>query len=104
MSRVTGPYLSDEKARYFFRSNPHRAQAAIQRFARRGLLYLGEWHTHAEPKPSPSFSDEDAMRTIFARSHLNTTALLLLIIGFAEPDDDIGIWYIDASSILRSVA
>jgi hypothetical protein len=44
------------------------------------------------------------MRTIFARSHLNTTALLLLIIGFAEPDDDIGIWYIDASSILRSVA
>lgn len=103
VSHVARPHRSDQKARTSFRSDPERAQAAIQRFARRGLLYLGEWHTHAEPIPRPSFSDEEAMRSLFLRSQLSTSALLLLIIGYGNPDGDVGVWYIDSSGGLHTV-
>jgi len=104
VSHTAGPHASDERGRFAFRSDPQRAQADIERFAGRRLLYLGEWHTHAEAVPHASASDEHAMRQIYVRSQLNTAALLLVIVGFAKPDEDIGVWYIDAGGLLRSVA
>lgn len=103
VTHVAGPRAADERRRFSFRSNPERAQADIERFARRGLLYLGEWHTHAETIPQPSGSDAQAMRQIYARSRRNTAALLLLILGFGEPDEDVGVWYIDDGGILRTL-
>ena len=70
VTHVAGPRAADERNRFTFRSDPVRAQADIERFARRGLLYLGEWHTHAEAIPHPSGSDEHAMQQIYARSDL----------------------------------
>jgi integrative and conjugative element protein (TIGR02256 family) len=101
--QASRPSFTDDKQKSTFRSDPDRAQAAIRRFARKRLLYLGEWHTHAEAMPKASSADEDAMHNIFLRSSLNTSALLLLIIGYAQPDDDVGVWYIDALGTLRRV-
>jgi hypothetical protein len=53
--------------------------------ARKGLLYLGEWHTHAEDFPSPSFDDKDAMRTLAEKSKLSIDAALLMIVGRENP-------------------
>jgi integrative and conjugative element protein (TIGR02256 family) len=78
---ATGPYRGDERGRYDYRSNPMAAQKAVERQAKAGLLYLGEWHTHAEDRPSASGSDMDAMRRLLVRSKLNVNALLMLIVG-----------------------
>jgi integrative and conjugative element protein (TIGR02256 family) len=57
---ITAPMLSDRQSRFrFFRARrPH--QAAIDRAWRESggtCTYLGEWHTHPEPYPTPSSID-----------------------------------------------
>jgi len=81
VTTVTGPYKGDERARCRYRSNPAAAQRAIQEQSQAGLLYLGEWHTHAEDLPGASGLDDDAMQLLLARSQLNSNALLMLIVG-----------------------
>lgn len=79
--KATGPYTGDERSRYRYRSNPVAAQRAIQEQSQTGLLYLGEWHTHAEDFPGSSALDDDSMQLLLARSQLNSNALLMLIAG-----------------------
>jgi len=81
---ATGPYPGDERSRYRYRSNPKAAQEAIEQQAKVGLLYLGEWHTHAEDHPNASSLDVDAMRRLIANSRLNSSALLMLIVGLKK--------------------
>jgi integrative and conjugative element protein (TIGR02256 family) len=90
---ASGPHRSDQRSRYAFRSNPRTAQTSIEAHAKHGLLYLGEWHTHAENVPNPSETDAGAIRAILQKSQLNTDALVLMIVGLAKPDADLGVWY-----------
>jgi integrative and conjugative element protein (TIGR02256 family) len=100
ISAASGPHRSDQRSRYAFRSNPHTAQTFIEAHAERGLLYLGEWHTHAENVPSPSETDVSALRAILQNSQLNTDALVLMIVGLARPDADLGVWYMKRTRLL----
>jgi integrative and conjugative element protein (TIGR02256 family) len=86
---ATGPYCRDERARYNYRSHPPSAQRAIRREAKRGLVYLGEWHTHAEDMPHPSGADESAMRALRAQSEIRVRSLVLLIVGRTSPPDNL---------------
>src|SRR5699024_6588972 len=79
--KATGPYSKDDRSRYRYRSNPLSAQLMIAKQAQNGLLYLGEWHTHAEDCPQPSRYDLIATETLHARSRLNTNSIILAIIG-----------------------
>lgn len=94
VSKATGPYPADERSRYRYRSNPAAAQRAIQEQSQAGLLYLGEWHTHAEDRPDASGLDDDAMRLLLARSQLNSNALLMLIVGRKTTIDSLALWAI----------
>lgn len=101
---ATGPHRSDERSRHGFRSDPYLAQRGIDKLARQGLTYLGEWHTHAERHPQPSASDVLTMKKIVAHSKLNSTCLLMLIVGNDEPVDDLGAWYVDSSGKLQKIS
>lgn len=82
--RVTvanGPYKRDQRGRYHYRSDHNSAQKAIETFAKDGLYYLGEWHTHAEDSPTASASDVDAMNKLLGHSKLNVNGLLMFIVG-----------------------
>jgi integrative and conjugative element protein (TIGR02256 family) len=103
VNAASGPHRSDERSRYSFRSDPRIAQSEIKRFAGRGLVYLGEWHTHAEAQPRPSESDRAAVLGIVEHSRLNTSNLVLIIIGLAEPNDDLGVWYLGPTGALTSL-
>lgn len=92
VSKATGPYPADERSRYRYRSNPAAAQSVIQKQSHAGLLYLGEWHTHAEDHPDASCMDDEAMRLLLARSRLNSNALLMLIVGRKTTVDSLGLW------------
>ncbi|SRR6266481_4903190 len=78
---ATGPYRGDERGRFHYRSNPKAAQREIIKQAKNGLLYLGEWHTHAEDNPIASESDNDTMKRLLNCSKLNVNTLLMLIVG-----------------------
>lgn len=106
--RATGPYVSDERSRYHYRSNSASAQCAIEAQAQAGLLYLGEWHSHAEDHPNESDLDKDAMSRLMANSKLNCNALLLLIVGRISGPEGLAIisvapdkvrrWYLSMSN------
>lgn len=96
---VSGPYAGDERSRYRYRSNPAAAQHAIEDRHKRGLLYLGEWHTHAEDSPSASGLDEDAMRRLVSSSQLNSDALLLMIVGRARGAAGLAVWSVTSKTM-----
>lgn len=96
---ASGPYAGDERSRYCYRSNPTAAQRAIDERHKRGLLYLGEWHTHAEDTPSASSLDDDAMRRLISSSQLNSNELLLLIVGLSRGTAGLAMWSV--SSLTR---
>ena len=78
---ATGPYRGDERARYSYRSDPASAQRAIAKATRKQMIYIGEWHTHAEATPRPSGCDLLAIEALAKKSKLSTNALILLILG-----------------------
>lgn len=92
VSEASGPYPGDERSRYRYRSNPAAAQRAIEDRHKRGLLYLGEWHTHAEDYPVASGLDDDAMRRLIVSSQLNSNALLMMIVGRARSPQGLAVW------------
>jgi integrative and conjugative element protein (TIGR02256 family) len=95
---ASGPYAGDERSRFRYRSNPASAQRAIEDRHRRGLLYLGEWHTHAEHRPSASSLDDDAMRRLIASSELNSNTLLMMIVGRARDAAGLAVWSVSGSA------
>jgi len=96
--RATGPYVGDERSRHGYRSCPAAAQRAIDAQAIAGLLYLGEWHTHAEDHPNASSLDKDAMDRLLTRSRLNSNALFMLIAGRVVGPDGLALFSVDGSS------
>lgn len=81
ITAASGPYKLDQRGRFNYRSDPSSAQKVIEGFAKIGIIYLGEWHTHAEDFPSASSSDTLAMSKLLNHSTLNLNGLLMLIVG-----------------------
>ncbi|WPG36216.1 Mov34/MPN/PAD-1 family protein [Variovorax sp. EBFNA2] len=95
---ATGPYPGDERSRCRYRSNSKAAQQAIEQQAKNGSLYLGEWHTHAEDRPSASSLDSDAMQRLIANSRLNSSALLMLIVGLKKTADGMALFTVTSDA------
>jgi len=92
VAEATGPYPGDARSRFHYQSDPDAAQHAVEECAARGLLYLGEWHTHAEDRPNASGWDHDAMARLLAGSRLNSNSLLMLIGGRAPVPEGLAAW------------
>ena len=100
---ATGPYAGDERTRYRYRSNPASAQRAVEAKSIAGLLYLGEWHTHAEDHPSASSLDGDAMTRLIASSKLNSNSLMMLIVGRTIGPDGLALLTVSTGNTLAWV-
>lgn len=69
------------RARYGFWPDRTAEKADILRLFEQGLHYVGDWHTHPEPVPSPSSTDAAEMLDIFRCSRHELTTMLLVIVG-----------------------
>ncbi|EQD64124.1 hypothetical protein B2A_02164 [mine drainage metagenome] len=78
---ATGPYKSDTRTRTSYRSDPVAADRMIGIMRKKGLIYLGEWHTHPERHPQPSGSDVDTFVRLCAHSEHASVTLILAIQG-----------------------
>jgi integrative and conjugative element protein (TIGR02256 family) len=78
---ATGPRLKDRRSRFSFR--PHRAseQDEIFEHHKRGLDYVGDWHTHPEDMPTPSPDDLSSIGEAVRRSTHHLPGFLLVIVG-----------------------
>jgi integrative and conjugative element protein (TIGR02256 family) len=84
---ATGPRRSDLRAFGFFRPNRPAEQREIHQMFRRGLNYVGDWHTHPEDRPTASRTDSSNISDIFRRSVHQLSSLVLIIVGGLDPPD-----------------
>ncbi|MBN9686151.1 Mov34/MPN/PAD-1 family protein [Corallococcus sp. NCSPR001] len=91
IDEVTTPMTGDSRARLRFHRAPSRHQSVIDaRWAEsQGTChYLGEWHTHPEPVPTPSSVDVDGWRRRLKEDRFEGSSLFFLIVGMEQ----VAIW------------
>ena len=93
---VTEPQKADKRGRFFFVRNgrAHR-RLARQAWAESGRAngYLGEWHSHAEPSPTPSHTDTAGWRKLAKQLR---EPLVHVIVG----THDIAAWLCEPSGLV----
>jgi integrative and conjugative element protein (TIGR02256 family) len=84
---ATSPNNRDKAGRFFFNRNVDMAQLAVNRaWAESGgkTIYVGEWHTHPEPKPTPSSDDHKLLWDMLLDTKMHIDFLFMIIIGTQE--------------------
>lgn len=94
---ATGPYSSDKRRRYLFRPDRAAERRDILKWFRARRHFVGNWHTHPEPVPSPSSTDVRNTRARFIESEHELLAFTMIIVGLAPFPDGLWVSLIDAS-------
>ena len=81
IEKATGPRRSDLRSRTSYVPDPVVEQSEIDHWYRKGLHYVGDWHTHPESVPQASGSDRASIRDSFIRSQHSLRGFLLIIVG-----------------------
>lgn len=84
---ATGPRSEDKKSRFLFIPSRDQEKREIGAQFRKGLHYLGDWHTHPEESPSPSSIDLKSMKDCFAKSRHQHRSFTMVIIGNGVSSD-----------------
>lgn len=95
---VSLPSEGDKASRYRFLRSKKNAQRFVDKLFEKSKgkkVYLGEWHTHPEDYPTPSFLDKCSMKKQFKHNRLNSDRIFMLIIGRIK----FGIWSVDKTGI-----
>lgn len=87
VERISHPGPGDTASPTTFTRSAERAQAIIddEWIASSGeSIYLGEWHSHAESNPRPSYTDKEMIRTMRRETKMEIDFLLLVIVGWED--------------------
>lgn len=83
IERATGPRPSDRRSLMTFVPNRLAERREIKQLLRERLHYVGDWHTHPEPRPRPSRTDIDSFRDMFRKSRHRLESFVMVIVGTA---------------------
>jgi integrative and conjugative element protein (TIGR02256 family) len=83
IEQATGPRPSDFRTRTLYIPDRSAEQPEIDYWHKKGLHYVGDWHTHPEVIPNPSSCDTESIRESFVESKHHLHGFLLMIIGTA---------------------
>jgi integrative and conjugative element protein (TIGR02256 family) len=78
---VTSPDISDQRWRTLFIPNRTLQRKRIRQIFALGQHFVGEWHTHPEPNPTPSQFDLKSMSDAFRKSSHELNHFLMIIVG-----------------------
>ena len=83
-----------KKSRYNFRMNVNEMQLIMDREWHESggkVTYLGDWHTHPQQRPKPSYTDRITFRRNYKDSIFDQNMLVYIIVG-TTPSDEKAIW------------
>jgi integrative and conjugative element protein (TIGR02256 family) len=78
---ATGPRRTDRRTRTSYVPDRRAEQREIDDRFRRGLHFLGDWHTHPENIPHPSGPDVASLDDTVRRSAHAMLAFVLVVVG-----------------------
>jgi len=85
VEEATGPRRTDRRTRTSYVPDRRAEQAEILERHRRGLHYVGDWHTHPEALPGPSRPDASSIAECVAKSKHDLNGFVLVVVGQVEP-------------------
>ena len=96
---ATPPKLFDRRTRHGFRPNRTLQRREIHRQYKRGLHFVGDWHTHPESIPHPSAEDLRNMQECFSESVHSLRAFAMIILGTDPLPTGILVALVDTKSV-----
>ncbi len=75
------PHIADKRWRTLFIPDRALQRRLIKKCFKKGWHFVGEWHTHPEPKPTPSRLDLDSMADAFRKSQHELNYFIMIIVG-----------------------
>lgn len=87
IDKISFPMPGDRATRTTFFRKKKEHQKIIDRewaASRHTCTYLGEWHTHPEPYPSPSSIDDTNWKRKLRDDIVDSDSLIFLIVGTSE--------------------
>jgi integrative and conjugative element protein (TIGR02256 family) len=81
VKEATGPRRRDHRTRTSYRPDRKAEQEEILEHHRRGQHYVGDWHTHPVPRPSPSHLDYRSIQASVRESTHHLKGFVLIIVG-----------------------
>lgn len=82
---ATGPRPTDRRTPSSYIPDRKAEQAEIYSLHQQGLHYVGDWHTHAQEIPLPSFLDEESIADYARKSVHSLNGFVLVIVGKKDP-------------------
>lgn len=80
---ATPPRPTDKRSRCGFVPDRKAEIADIDERFKRGLHFMGDWHTHPQKVPEPSWRDKRSMREMVSLSSFEVVGFLMVIVGKA---------------------
>ncbi len=81
ISRATGPRRSDKRSIHRFIPNRLAERREIAALFRKGLHYVGDWHTHPQRIAMPSSTDINSITDTFRLSRHGLAGFVMIIVG-----------------------
>ena len=81
IEEATHPHEKDKQFRFSFIPFRNAQRRIIKGRFRRGLHFVGEWHTHSQESPTPSGLDLHSMHDSFVKSKHELNAFVMIIVG-----------------------
>lgn len=99
LTNLTQPQISDRCGKYYFKRSEQGHQEIADRLweeSNHRKTYIGEWHTHEQDVPVPSFEDKRNWKKI-AKRNLNYDWVFFIIIGVLKSS----IWTVECNKIVK---
>jgi integrative and conjugative element protein (TIGR02256 family) len=103
IEHATGPRGADRRTRWSYHPDRAAEQREIDAMHPEGLHFVGTWHTHPEPVPTPSRIDIESLLESFKLSTHGLNAFVLAIIGQCAAPAGLTVTVGDATSVVRLV-
>lgn len=98
---ATGPRASDVRTRTSYKPDRSAEQEEIDFHHKQGLHFVGDWHTHYEYAPQPSWDDHYSIGSVFQQSKHSAHAFLLMIVGRGKLPDNLYVGLYDVESFTQ---
>lgn len=81
---ATGPRVTDRRSVFSYKPDRNAERLEIADFYKRGLHFVGDWHTHPQRYPSPSGTDNQSMREMVRLSTHDFAGFVMIVVGRAQ--------------------
>ena len=90
ITEASPPHSSDKRWRTFFIPNRVLQRRLIRSHFKKGLHFVGEWHTHPMAVPVPSGVDLESMTEAFSKSRHELNYFMMVIVG--NSSEKLNLW------------